>query len=148
MTQVTQDRGQRARRTIEAFGRRDWATFREVFAPELVYTETGTGRRIEGLETFIDTSEEWLAVLPDCTGEVTRLVHDRDTTVLEVVWRGTHTGPLDTPTGTVPPSGATVEIRATVWQTWAGDEVVAYDHHLDVLTMLAQIGALGAPASA
>ena len=27
-------------------------------------------------------------------------------------------------------------------------DLVAYDHHLDVLTMLAQIGALGAPASA
>lgn len=71
-----------------------------------------------------------------------------DVTVLEVMWRGTHTGPLATATGPIPASGAAVNVWATLWQRWDGDRILHERHHLDVLSILAQIGALPAPASA
>ena len=58
---------------------------------------------------------------------------------------GTHAGPLETPGGTVPATGASVSVPATLWISVSGDEVAEVQHHLDVLTLLAQIGAL--PAS-
>lgn len=145
---MDQNRELQARRSIEAFDRADWATFRELFHPEMVYEETGSGARVEGLDAFIEKSQEWRSALPDVHGEIVRILVDGDMTVLEVIWRGTHTGPLGTPAGPVAPSGAAVEVWATVWQRWDGGQVVGYRHHLDVLTMLAQIGALPAPASA
>ncbi len=145
---MNQNREQQARRSIEAFNQADWATVRELCGPAMVYEETGTGERIEGLDAFIDKSREWRAVLPDCTGEITRMLLDGDTTVMEIVWRGTHSGPLPTPAGPVPPSGAAVEVWATMWQRWDGDKIVHERHHLDVLTLLAQVGAVPAPAGA
>lgn len=82
------------------------------------------------------------------TGEVTRVLVDGDTSVLEIVWRGTHTGHLTTPGAELPPTGATIECWATMWQRWEGGRIIHERHHLDVLTMLAQLGALSAPAPA
>ena len=57
------------------------------------------------MDAFVTCLEGWKAAFPDASGEVTRLLADRETTVLGIVWRGTHTGPLDAPAGVVPASG-------------------------------------------
>lgn len=145
---MEQNREQRARESIAAFNRADWAAFPEYCHAGMVYEETGTGERIEGLAAFIEKAKEWRAALPDCTGEITRMLVDGDVAALEVVWRGTHSGPLATAAGPIPASGAAVEVWATTWQRWDGDKIVHERHHLDVLSILAQIGALPAQASA
>lgn len=142
------NREQQARESIAVFDRSDWDGVRALVAPDVVYEETGSGRVIEGVETVIAALQAWKEALPDATGEVKRVLVDGDTTVLEIVWRGTHTGPLATPTGPLPASGGTIETWATMWQRWDGDRIVHESHHLDMLAMLAQMGALPAPATA
>lgn len=142
------NREQQARESVAVFDRSDWDGARALIAPDVVYEETGSGRVIEGVETVIAALQAWKEALPDVTGEVTRVLVDGDTTVLEIVWRGTHTGPLATPNGPLPASGGTIETWATMWQRWDGDRIVHERHHLDTLSMLAQMGALPAPATA
>ena len=137
---------QLARETIDAFNRSDWDAVRSMTGPGYVYEETGTGRRTEGADETIAALQQWKAALPDVTGEVVRVVVDGDTAVLEVVWRGTQTGHLATGAGELPPSGRSIEIYSTMWQQWRDDQLAAERHHLDVLSMLAQLGALTAPA--
>lgn len=143
------DREEQARASIETFNRGDWDGLRALVAPDLVYEETGTGRRVEGVDTVVDALVAWRAAFSDVIGEVTRVLVDGDTTVLEIVWRGTQDGPLETAAGVLPASGRSLECWATLWQRWEGDVIVHERHHLDVLTMMAQIGALPAqPAPA
>ena len=62
----------------------------------------------------------------------------------EVVWTGTHTGPLVGPAGTMPPSHRRIEARATLWLQLEGNRAREVHHHLDMLTMLQQLGAIPA----
>ncbi len=142
-----EDREQWARRSVESFGGPDWeATVRELASPALVYEETGSGRRLEGLDAVLEGLRGWKTAFPDVRGEVVRVVDAGDDTAVDVVWTGTHTGPLPTPSGVLPPTGAALSTRATMWLRWADDRVVHEHHHLDMLAMLAQLGALPVPA--
>ncbi len=101
------DLTQLATDSIELFNKADWDGIRSLCGPAIVYEETGSGRRIEGID-----------------------------------------GPLATPSGVLPPSGATVETWSSMWLTWSGNVIVHERNHLDLLSMLAQLGALPSPAGA
>jgi steroid delta-isomerase-like uncharacterized protein len=134
-----------ARDSVDAFNRSDWDAIREMTCPGYVYEETGTGRRFDGVDDTLGALKEWKEAAPDATGEVVRVVTEGDTTVMEIVWRGTQTGPLNTGAGELPASGKAFEVQASMWQTWRDGKLADERHHLDVLTMLAQLGAI--PAS-
>ena len=135
---------QLARESIEAFNRDDWTAIRELTGPGYVYEETGTNRRFEGEDDMIRALQEWKTAFADATGEVVGIVVDGDTSVVDLVWRGTQTGPLATGAGELPPSHRPFEVRACMWQRWSGGKLVSERHHIDVLTMLGQLGALPA----
>ena len=71
-----------------------------------------------------------------------------DTAVLELVWIGIHTGPLQTPTGTIPPSNKPIEMPACQVVQVESGKVKSASHYFDMLTMLTQIGATGAVKTA
>jgi steroid delta-isomerase-like uncharacterized protein len=119
---------------------------RDLMAPDVVYEETGTGRRYEGVEAVMDALVQWKAAFPDAAGDIARVLIEDDTAVLEICWRGTHTGPLRTAAQVIPASNQPIEVWATAWQRWSGGRLVAERHHIDGLAMLVQIGAVPAPA--
>lgn len=132
-----------ATRAIEAFNAADWDAFREISHDDVVYIEAGTGRRIEGIEPYLEGLREWKTALPDVHGTVQRALADGDLAVQDVVWQGTHQGPLPGPTGPIPATGAQVTVVGTLWIASRDGRVAEVTHHLDVLSLLAQVGALG-----
>ncbi len=134
------------RELVEAFNAGDWDRFRATLTPAVVYEESGTGRRVEGADAYIQLCQGWREGFPDGTGTLGWVAARGDTAALEVVWTGTHTGPLVGPAGTMPPSQRRIEVRATLWLQLAGDRAREVHHHLDMLTMLQQLGAIPAPA--
>jgi steroid delta-isomerase-like uncharacterized protein len=137
-----------ARKGIEAFNAGDWETTRGLFGPGFVYDETGTGRHVDDVEEVMALLRGWKAAFPDVAGEITRVVTEADSGALEIIWRGTHSGPLDTGAGTLPATGRSVEVWATMWGRWQDGRLVAERHHLDVLTMMMQLGAIPSPSQA
>ncbi len=137
---------QLARTSLDEFNRGDLEAMLDDLAPDYVYDETGTGRHITDTHEFMAALRGWKTALPDVAGTVERAVVDGDTIALEVVWRGTHTGTLATPTGDIPATGRSIEVYATLWMVWRDDKCVSQRHHLDVLGLLAQIGAIPVPA--
>ena len=63
-----------------------------------------------------------------------------ETVVLEVTWRGTHTGPLQTPRGPLAPTGRRIELRACMALEVAGDRVRVQRQYFDMATMMEQLG--------
>jgi steroid delta-isomerase-like uncharacterized protein len=131
-----------AREVVEAFNAADWDRFRAVLADGIVYEETGTGRRVEGAEEYVRLCQGWRQAFPDVTGTIRRVVAEGGTVAEEIAWAGSHQGPLETPGGTIPASGAQVEALGTLWVTVSGGEASAIRHHLDVMALLRQVGAL------
>lgn len=80
--------------------------------------------------------------MPDVNGTVTNSFASRDTVTLEVSWTGTHTGPLETPDGTIPPSGKSQTTPAAWVLECAGGKVGNSRHYFDIVTLLTEIGTM------
>lgn len=131
-----------ATRMLEAFNDADWDAFRAEVSDDVVYVESGTGRRIEGADAYLALCEGWKRALPDVRGTVRRAVEGDGVVAQEVTWTGTHDGPLPTPNGDIPATGRPVSVEATLWVDARDGTVSEVHHHLDVMALLAQIGAM------
>jgi len=125
-----------------AYNDKNWDRVRAAFAENGVYDEKGTGRRIQGVAAVMDAWQGWAKAIPDSKATFIREYESGDTAIFEVVWKGTHTGPLPTPSGTIPASGKRIEVPACQVLKVEGGKVVTYSHYFDMLTLLAQIGAM------
>jgi steroid delta-isomerase-like uncharacterized protein len=128
---------------LEAFNSADWSRFEQRIAPDVVYEETGTGRRVAGRDAYVDLCKGWKQAFPDVSGTIHRSVESGTTAVQEITWVGTHDGVLETAAGAVPATGRKVEVQATWWLTIEGGQAKEVHHHLDVLSLLQQVGAMG-----
>ena len=146
MASQQEDRLRRAEEVVEAYNNGDWERFRASHAPDVVYEEVGTGQRAEGMDEYMQLLEGWQQAIPDGAAMIRRTVQSGDTVVMELVWKGTQTGDLQTPGGTVPASGRQIEVEATMWSDFEGDQVRKTRHYLDIMTMLQQLGADTAPS--
>ncbi|MBR1237848.1 ester cyclase [Bradyrhizobium sp. AUGA SZCCT0182] len=113
-----------------------------------MYDEKGTNRRIKGAGEIIEAWQGWAKAFPDSKATFVREFASGDTAVLELVWKGTHTGPLQTPAGTIPPSNKRIEVPACQIVQVEGGKAKSAVHYFDLLTMLTQIGASGAVKTA
>ena len=130
-----------ARKQIDAFNAGDWEQLRATLASDSRYDELGTQRKIDGADKIIELFKGWKQAFPDAVGTVTSAVAGGDKVALEVIWNGTHTGPLVTAEGTIPASGKPQETPAAFFFTFAGDKIKESRHYFDSLTLLKQIGA-------
>ena len=142
MTEAGSDLAQVSADLIDAFNEADWERFRGVLSPDTVYTETGTGRRVEGADAYVTLCQGWKVALPDVRGTIRGAIATEDQVAQEILWEGTHTGPMETPGGTLPPSGAQISVEASLWLRFQGDKAREVHHYLDVLSLLQQIGAI------
>ena len=86
---------------IDAFNEADWERFRGVLAPDAVYAETGTGRRVEGADAYVALCQGWKVALPDVRGTIRGVIASEDQVAQEILWEGTYMGPMETPGGTL-----------------------------------------------
>jgi|CXWL01.1.fsa_nt_gi steroid delta-isomerase-like uncharacterized protein len=66
------------------------------------------GMTFEGREGFMQFMGNFKRAFPDLTVTIVNQVATDDQVVNECTWNGTHTGPLGTPTGEIPPTGKKV----------------------------------------
>jgi steroid delta-isomerase-like uncharacterized protein len=137
-----------AKASITAYNDKDWSKEKDLLAADAVYDEKGTHRRIQGAGEIIEALQSWAQAFPDSKATFVREFASGNTAVLELVWNGVHTGPLQTPTGTIPASNRPVEMPACQVVQVEGDKVQSTSHYFDMLTMLTQIGATSAVKSA
>ena len=70
MSHTATDINQAAADLTHAFNDADWDRFRNRLAPELVYNETGTGRRAEGVDAYLALCQGWKEAMPDVSGTI------------------------------------------------------------------------------
>lgn len=138
-----------ARAFTERYNAGDWDGMRDVIAPDAVYDEVGTGRRIEGADAILEVNKAWKAALPDSQGTIEDALSCDDRVVLRITWSGTQSGPLPLPTGgEIPPSNRQINVPACQIVRVADGKLVEAIHYFDMLTLLEQIGAMEALAQA
>jgi len=130
-----------ARKQIEAFNAGDWEQLRATLASDARYDELGTQRKVEGPEMIVELFKGWKTAFPDAAGTVTSAVASGNKAALEITWKGTHTGPLESAEGTIPASGKRQETPAACFFTFEGDKITESRQYFDSTTLLKQIGA-------
>ena len=126
---------------ILAYNAKDWARAKASITPTFLYDEVATGRRVEGAEPTIEAWKGWATAFPDSQGSIDGThVAGNNTVVLELTWRGTHQGVLQTPAGAIPPTGRRIEVRAVAVVEVAGEQARTQRHFFDMATLLQQLG--------
>ena len=127
---------------VDAFNAADWDRAAEHLTSGAVYNELGTQRTINGRDDIIQALQGWKAAMPDVKGTITNSFSDGNTVSLEVSWTGTQTGPLETPSGAIPPSGKSMTTPSSWLLEFEGEKIKESRHYFDMVTLLTQIGAM------
>lgn len=134
-----------AAENVAAYNAGDWNRLKAVLTANSVYTEMGTQRRFRGVGRIVEAYQTWKQALPDGKGTVTNSLARGNTVVLEVIWRGTHTGPLVGPAGAIPPSHKRISVPAAQVITVQDGKIRQFRQYFDLLTLLQEIGAAPQP---
>ena len=137
-----QDLIKAARGVVDAFNANDWEGCKAALASDSVYDEVGTSRRIQGVAAIIPCWQAWKQAMPDVRGTVSQALSGGNTVVLEVTWKGTQTGPLQGPSGTIPATGKQQTTRASWVLNFEGGKIKDSRHYFDMLSFLQQLGVI------
>lgn len=132
-----------AKAAILAYNEKDWKKARSLLTPDFVYDEVGTERKIQGPDETIAVWQGWAKGFPDSKGTIHSAFASGNTVVLEVTWKGTHTGPLQTARQTVQATNKPFQVRACVIYELAGEKLKVQRHYFDMITLLGQLGVAG-----
>jgi steroid delta-isomerase-like uncharacterized protein len=129
-----------AKAPILAYNDKNWDRVRATVTPNFLYDEVGTRRRLQNADDTIVAWKGWAQAFPDSRATFNETLVSGNTVVMDVTWRGTHTGQLQTPKGPVPGTGKPIEIRACIISEISGDKARSQRHYFDMLTLLEQLG--------
>ena len=133
---------QAAQAILETFNASDWDGFKALSTTDAVYNELATQRVINGPDAIIDAMQGWKTAMPDVKGTVTNSFTNGNIVTLEISWKGTQTGPMVTPEGTIPPSGKSQTTPAAWILEFEEGKVKESRHYFDLVTFLKQIDAM------
>jgi len=128
-------------RYLDAFNRADWPAYKTTLTIDSTHIEPG-GMEFHGPDASAEGVNVFKVAFPDLTGEVIRLITGDQVAAAEIVWTGTHTGPLVTPSGTIPPTGKPITVHATKVFAFEGDLIKYSRHYWDMTELLGAIGAM------
>ena len=133
-----------AKASVIAYNEKNWTKAKDSLAADAIYDEKATHRRIQGAGQIIEAWQGWAKAIPDSKATFMSEYAIGDTVVLELVWKGVHTGPLQGPMGTIAASNKPVELAACQVVKVAAGKIKTTSHYFDMLTLLTQIGAIKA----
>lgn len=128
-----------ADRHLAAFNARDANEFVASESPDIEFVLPGavTLRGREQVKAYVEIF--WQA-FPDATVTEQAQILTPEVAVTESIFRGTHAGPLHTPTGEIPATGRQVKMRQVAVQR-VTDGLISSEHlYFDQLDLLGQLG--------
>jgi steroid delta-isomerase-like uncharacterized protein len=133
-----------AKALILAYNDKNWEQAKASITPDFVYDEVATGRKVTGIDATLAAWKGWAEAFPDSKGTFQGShVAEDGTVVLELTWKGTHQGPLQTPNGPIAATGKRIEVRACAIVEIAGEKARTQRHYFDMATLFQQIGVAG-----
>ena len=131
----------------QAFNERDFSRAKDIYSPDVVTVEPGSGR-IDGLDAFLAHTQVFLTAFPDAHLDMLTLTDGQHRVVIEGTFAGTHTGPLPSPGGELPPTGRSLRLAiCDVWEVEAG-RVSRHHVYYDQMSFLTQLGLIPETAPA
>jgi len=122
------------------YGKKDWKAVRASVTPGVLYDEIATHRNMKGVDQFLAVLQGWGKAFPDSKATYQNAIASGTTVVLELTWHGTHTGPLQTPEGSVAATGKPIKLPACMVVEIGDGKVKSIRHYFDMATLMQQLG--------
>ena len=126
-----------------AYNKKDWSAVKAAITAGFVYDEIGTRRKMDGSDEVIEAWQGWATAFPDSQATFENACVASGKVVLEITWRGRHTGPMQTPGGEIPATGKSIEMRACQSIEIEGGKAKSMRQYFDMMTMMQQLGLAG-----
>jgi steroid delta-isomerase-like uncharacterized protein len=98
------------------------------------------GQTFHGRDGFTGFMQGFKGAFPDIRISVTNQVATDDQVVSEFTARGTHTGPLQTPAGAIPPTGRTVDFIVCEVMLVKHGRIASLHNYQDAASIMRQLG--------
>ena len=129
-----------AKAQVLAYNKKDWNAAKAALTPDVTYDEVATLRKIQGVDKVLEVWRGWATAMPDSQASFDGEFATENTVVLQLTWRGTHTGPLRLPSGEIAPTGKKIEVRACQIIEVADDKAQNIVQYFDMATLFRQLG--------
>ncbi len=129
-----------AKAPLVGYSKKDWSAVKASLTSDFVYDEVATQRKVKGVDQVITLWKGWATAFPDSKATFHDAFVSGNTVVLEVSWKGTHTGPLQTPNGSIAATNKKIDLRACNVIELAGEKAKLQRQYFDMATMMQQLG--------
>jgi steroid delta-isomerase-like uncharacterized protein len=99
-----------------------------------------TGQTLTGRDGFRRFMERFVSASSDMKKHITNQVVSADQVVSEFTLRGTHDGPLRTPTGEIPPTGREIQLEVVEVIGVRNDKIAWIRNYSESTTLMRQLG--------
>lgn len=138
----TQNNANIANSLYEAYNDRDFERGAVLLAENFELLNVPLGVTLRGVDGYRQFVEGWATAFPDSKVEVSQVIASEEGAVIEFRGHGTHTGPLASPAGTIPPTGKQVEVPFCDVMKIKDGKITSLHSYYDSATLMGQLGLL------
>lgn len=128
------------RNLFEAWNSRDYDTVASAVAPECTILDMGSGRTLQGPDGFLAFTKALFEAMPDAQFTLDHVTVQGDTVVVEYTGRGSNSGDLVLPAGTVPATGRQITVHACEVDEIKDGKITSSRIYVDSGAIMAQLG--------
>jgi predicted ester cyclase len=143
-----QDNAAFVRAIHDAWNRRDFDFIASRADDRCDWVMIPSGQRFAGKDGIRQYAQGWASAFPNARVEDVNVIAGENGAIVEFVGRGEHTGPLQAPTGEIPPTGRHVDLPACEIYRITNGKIVGGGIYFDMVTLLSQLGLMPQPAGA
>ncbi len=124
---------------VQAYSEKDWEALWSLVDSRIIYDEVPTRRKTHGRQRFMTILQEWAAAFPDFNITIENSKVFGNTVSFDLRWMGTHDGPIETPGGTIFPTGKKIDLAVSMVVEVGENQVETVTHLFDMAEMEKQI---------
>jgi steroid delta-isomerase-like uncharacterized protein len=129
-----------ARTFHRLFNERKWDEMLALVSDDCTWELTPFSQTYKGKQGYRQICQMWLDGIPDGKCDVQNVVTTNDRIVVEFIGRGTHSGTLKGPAGTVAPTNKRVNLPYCDVMEVRNGQIVSARSYFDMNTLLSQVG--------
>lgn len=128
------------RNLFDAWNNRDYDAIAGGVTPDCTIVDMGSGRTLQGPDGFVAFTRALFDAMPDGQFTLDHVTVQGDTVVVEYTGRGTNTGDLVLPAGTVPATGRSITVHACEIDEIKNGKISSSRVYVDSGAIMAQLG--------
>jgi len=130
-----------ADKILKAMNSGDAAAVSRLYTEDATMTISGEPEPVRGRKAIEETQAAWFRAFPGVKMEFPTVLISENYIVIEMIMKGTNSGPFTTPEGDIPATGRAVSLKGIMILKTTPEGLIAEDHtYYDTADFMKQLG--------